>query len=1423
MYKVLPTIAGREPMIVTADQELVLRRDRVDIIRDTRLKDLGELSKQVNVRHIQPDPNGGNAVRDSADSKVFYYSNEEDLKAGTIAHVLSLPRSDQAETRFKNALLDQQGIAQRTTGSFQYRKTVNKTFYCKLFSWSGRTAPGKKADEEKDPNGNWAPVECADEDDAMEKLAEFKRKMGFTVTGDIDVQELEKAVKKKKKGGARILVGGIPNLWAVSYYGQFALQYQHEYDRNAKGQRSGKKVKGEAKEVTSDDGDKPRKTKASSSAKTPAVQVAASVDGRDVGDDLAAGRVTAAEEGESNGGQTVDGDAKQKKKRGRPAKRKEPVDRAQETYTYVLSPDVACSSSSSSASEDIELDRAASFFRKARELGGKVRLDNNVEDKIIQISMQDFLDLDEAEQKQWCIFVPDIVKFEFADDDEAQELSNSRASTPSRPQVHINGQASVVAAVTSGGATMYKVLPTIAGREPMIVTADQELVLRRDRVDIIRDTRLKDLGELSKQVNVRHIQPDPNGGNAVRDSADSKVFYYSNEEDLKAGTIAHVLSLPRSDQAETRFKNALLDQQGIAQRTTGSFQYRKTVNKTFYCKLFSWSGRTAPGKKADEEKDPNGNWAPVECADEDDAMEKLAEFKRKMGFTVTGDIDVQELEKAVKKKKKGGARILVGGIPNLWAVSYYGQFALQYQHEYDRNAKGQRSGKKVKGEAKEVTSDDGDKPRKTKASSSAKTPAVQVAASVDGRDVGDDLAAGRVTAAEEGESNGGQTVDGDAKQKKKRGRPAKRKEPVDRAQETYTYVLSPDVACSSSSSSASEDIELDRAASFFRKARELGGKVRLDNNVEDKIIQISMQDFLDLDEAEQKQWCIFVPDIVKFEFADDDEAQEYASSLPIDPYFLGLWLGDGSEASTTISNNHEVGITTFLSRYASARGMKLAKPPRAHDPTAHNLRYAIVSLTKKEKEEAAAAAAEEGSLDTDNMDESDTFDDMPALDAGGSPSLTSANSRSHAKRSSERPTLRLRGGASVVVLSSDTEDNERTSSNSPRLPTGTEELWPVAAWGRTFSSPSDADLLSSRSDPLQGMTAAERQAVQILSTPSQNSVEPLHAFQDDASQASVSAREQDLIRIRSEIQQAGADGQIAVASSSEAASSVQDLLSDGETIEFELEAMQEFRDIAPTPLDEAEMVNLIDGIVGPKDGDMSISASSASSASSSSSDIDKRNKPSTKTIKRRARGRVNDLLDNLRELNLSPQIGEPRLAAGRKHIPQMYLRSPTEVRQQVLAGLIDSDGCFQYDQKRSIRRFVFGQVRYAHERLFRDAQTLFRSLGLQSSGPHIVKAQTWISGGRVRNNQEQFRTHITGPLESIPTLLPRKQVPAMATERGDKKALSFKVEQESQPRKFFQIHVSGNALILRDDFVIIKATKFTPEEDDEMDFMDEDE
>ncbi|BGP25549.1 hypothetical protein JCM10295v2_004477 [Rhodotorula toruloides] len=447
---------------------------------------------------------------------------------------------------------------------------------------------------------------------------------------------------------------------------------------------------------------------------------------------------------------------------------------------------------------------------------------------------------------------------------------------------------------------MYKVLPTIAGREPMIVTADQELVLRRDRVDIIRDTRLKDLGELSKQVNVRHIQPDPNGGNAVRDSADSKVFYYSNEEDLKAGTIAHVLSLPRSDQAETRFKNALLDQQGIAQRTTGSFQYRKTVNKTFYCKLFSWSGRTAPGKKADEEKDPNGNWAPVECADEDDAMEKLAEFKRKMGFTVTGDIDVQELEKAVKKKKKGGARILVGGIPNLWAVSYYGQFALQYQHEYDRNAKGQRSGKKVKGEAKEVTSDDGDKPRKTKASSSAKTPAVQVAASVDGRDVGDDLAAGRVTAAEEGESNGGQTVDGDAKQKKKRGRPAKRKEPVDRAQETYTYVLSPDLFFSQRSERRMstrlrtkltlllQDIELDRAASFFRKARELGGKVRLDNNVEDKIIQISMQDFLDLDEAEQKQWCIFVPDIVKFEFADDDEAQEYASSLPIDPYFLGL-------------------------------------------------------------------------------------------------------------------------------------------------------------------------------------------------------------------------------------------------------------------------------------------------------------------------------------------------------------------------------------------------------------------------------------------------------------------------------------------------------------------------------------------------------
>ncbi|KAH7003976.1 hypothetical protein EDB82DRAFT_532363 [Fusarium venenatum] len=44
---------------------------------------------------------------------------------------------------------------------------------------------------------------------------------------------------------------------------------------------------------------------------------------------------------------------------------------------------------------------------------------------------------------------------------------------------------------------------------------------------------------------------------------------------------------------------------------------------------------------------------------------------------------------------------------------------------------------------------------------------------------------------------------------------------------------------------------------------------------------------------------------------------EPKQEVPVNPYFLGLWFGDGTRCSTTISNNHEAEIRDFLIQHAA--------------------------------------------------------------------------------------------------------------------------------------------------------------------------------------------------------------------------------------------------------------------------------------------------------------------------------------------------------------------------------------------------------------------------------------------------------------------------------------------------------------------------
>ncbi|KAL9536690.1 hypothetical protein MBANPS3_012449 [Mucor bainieri] len=50
--------------------------------------------------------------------------------------------------------------------------------------------------------------------------------------------------------------------------------------------------------------------------------------------------------------------------------------------------------------------------------------------------------------------------------------------------------------------------------------------------------------------------------------------------------------------------------------------------------------------------------------------------------------------------------------------------------------------------------------------------------------------------------------------------------------------------------------------------------------------------------------------------------------VPVDPYYLGLWVGDGNRRSTTIYNQNDEPIVNYLRNYADHLGMRLTRDPR---------------------------------------------------------------------------------------------------------------------------------------------------------------------------------------------------------------------------------------------------------------------------------------------------------------------------------------------------------------------------------------------------------------------------------------------------------------------------------------------------------------
>jgi Hom_end-associated Hint/LAGLIDADG-like domain len=166
--------------------------------------------------------------------------------------------------------------------------------------------------------------------------------------------------------------------------------------------------------------------------------------------------------------------------------------------------------------------------------------------------------------------------------------------------------------------------------------------------------------------------------------------------------------------------------------------------------------------------------------------------------------------------------------------------------------------------------------------------------------------------------------------------------------------------------------------------------------------------------------------------------------------------------------------------------------------------------------------------------------------------------------------------------------------------------------------------------------------------------------------------------------------------------------------------------------------------------------------------------------------KTNPFMDKLSKYNL----------IGNKHIPKEYLMNSREVRLQVLAGLIDTDGCVTNDGK----RIVIGQV---NKGLADQIAILSHSLGYVVNRRIEERKNVKCPAVEKKDYQDNHIVNISGSnLSEIPTLLPRKKCQDSNTNKDyQKTAISVKLIGQGT---YYGWQVDSNHRFIGNDFTVLK-------------------
>ncbi|KAL4819238.1 NUC071 domain-containing protein [Aspergillus spinulosporus] len=176
--------------------------------------------------------------------------------------------------------------------------------------------------------------------------------------------------------------------------------------------------------------------------------------------------------------------------------------------------------------------------------------------------------------------------------------------------------------------------------------------------------------------------------------------------------------------------------------------------------------------------------------------------------------------------------------------------------------------------------------------------------------------------------------------------------------------------------------------------------------------------------------------------------------------------------------------------------------------------------------------------------------------------------------------------------------------------------------------------------------------------------------------------------------------------------------------------------------------------------------------------------------------RVNALLQELNKLGILNSEAGP--INDKKRIPQVYMQNSRSVRLSVLAGLLDSDGWYIYPEN----MFGFAQSEISQKELFWDVVTLARSLGFSV----WTKKRMMPDPAKKRMSPMLF-AQISGDLAEVPCFLARKK----AMPRLIPQSHSFAIKDislESEATEWAGFRVDKDQLYLRHDYVVLHNSGF---------------